>query len=163
MKIHVRPSKRYAEYIRRIKCDHWVADDKPVGNDKAVLRCVLNDATAAYGLHDGGNDWNGPRNFAADIQKGCGCQIIESRGRKKSRKAIRPSGFSVASAHSPSPTSTEVEALMSQHDELRREFSELLKRGDRSAAERARGVLHEASVVANRLRALHQPVEEIGL
>lgn len=79
-----RPSRRYAEYVRKIACHEWTVVGL-VGGDKVVLRHTSG-ATAAYGTHDGGNEWNGPRNFAADVQKACGCKLIEPRGRKRSRK-----------------------------------------------------------------------------
>lgn len=160
MKLHFKPSKRYAEYVRLIKCDRWVADDKAVGNDKAILRCVLNGATVAYGLHDGGNEWNGPRNFAAEVQKACGCQIVEHRGRKKSRKAIKPSGFQLTKAPS-CATSGEIERLTAQHDAQRGEWVELVANPSRNAASRARDLMAEIEATETRLRALHQPVEGI--
>lgn len=83
----IKPSKRYAEYVRKITCDEW-DEAGTTGNDKGVLRHKATGATVAYCLHDGGNDWNGPRNFAAEVQRICGCRLIEARGRKTSRKAV---------------------------------------------------------------------------
>lgn len=88
MRFTYKPSPRYSEYARKIKCDEWECAGK-TGDDKAVLRHTRTGVTVAYGLHDGGNDWNGPRNFAAAVQAACGCRLIEPRGRKKSRKSLR--------------------------------------------------------------------------
>lgn len=161
MRLHFRPSKRYSEYVRLIKCDHWVADDKPVGNDKAVLRCTLNGKTVAYGLHDGGNDWNGPRNFAAEVEKCCGCRIIQPRGRKRSKKAIETSGFSIAGTR-PSASGDTVLALQLAHEHQRERWQELIKSPTAVNAAEARELLPKIRHVENALRALHQPVEEIG-
>jgi hypothetical protein len=89
MRFDPKPSRRYAEYTRKIACDEWVVIGA-TGNDKVVIQHRPSGATAAYCLHDGGNDWNGPRNFALDVQRACGCQLIQPRGRKKSRKSLRP-------------------------------------------------------------------------
>jgi len=84
--VSYKPSRRFAEYVRKIVCDEW--EDLGVrGNDLGVLRHKPSGITVAYALHDGGNEWNGPRNFAADVQKVCGCRLIEPRGRKTSRKS----------------------------------------------------------------------------
>lgn len=88
MRVDYKPSSRYAEYVRKIQCDEWECAGKS-GNDKAVLRHMPSGVTVAYNLHDGGNDWNGPRNFAAEVQRACGCRLIEPRGRKASRKSPR--------------------------------------------------------------------------
>lgn len=88
MNTPVKPSKRYAEYVRKITCSDWEYVGTK-GGDKAVLRHVPTGETVAYCLHDGGNDYNGPRNFAAQVQRICGCRMIEARGRKKSRKAVK--------------------------------------------------------------------------
>ena len=85
MKVGVRPSARFAEYVRKIACDEWEFVGTS-GGDKGILR-HKSGATVAYGLHDGGNDWNGPRNFATEVQRICGCRLIEHRGRKRSRKS----------------------------------------------------------------------------
>lgn len=102
-----KPSKRYAEYVRKIKCDEW-AEAGVSGNDKGILRHIATGVTVAYGLHDGGNDWNGPRNFASEVQRICGCQLIEARGRKASRKKV-------------SSIDPQVEAARAKHAELHAE------------------------------------------
>lgn len=85
MKVDYKPSPRYAEYVRKITCGDW----EPAGikgNDRGVLLHTKTGATVSYGLHDGGNALSGPRNFAADVQRICGCPLVEPRGRKRSRK-----------------------------------------------------------------------------
>lgn len=87
MVVDPKPSTRYSQYVRLIICDEWESLGRR-GNDKGVLRHKVTGKTVAYNLHDGGNDWNGPRNFAAEVQRECGCRLIEARGRKRSRKAV---------------------------------------------------------------------------
>lgn len=86
MNVTPKPSRRFSEYVRKIACDEWESGFDPIGNDKGILRHRATGQTVAYNLHDGGNDWNGPRNFAAAVQRICGCPLIEARGRKHSRK-----------------------------------------------------------------------------
>lgn len=97
MKIDPKPSRRYGEYLRKLACDEWESLG-PRGSDKGVLAHKPTGATVAYNLHDGGNDWNGPRNFALEIQRVCGCVLIEPRGRKRSRKSVTAADAQVEAA-----------------------------------------------------------------
>lgn len=142
MKVDYAPSKRYAEYVRKITCGEWRPDGLR-GNDKAVLRHTSG-ATVAYGLHDGGNEWNGPRNFAAEVQRICGCQLIEPRGRKRSRK-------SAATAVDP-----EVEASRRRHAE--RYEARLAEREAARQAEMDRRVAAERAAADDRRR---REIEEL--
>lgn len=159
VKVDHKPSSRFAEYIRKIACDQWECAGAS-GNDKAILRHRETGQTVAYNLHDGGNDWNGPRNFALDVQRLCGCQLIEPRGRKKSRKSVRPSGFTLSAAPAV-PAVGEIDELNAKHEAQREEWLALIREGGRNAASRARVLLQDVAVTEKRLRALHQPVEEI--
>jgi hypothetical protein len=97
VKVDPKPSRQYAEYVRKIKCDQWESAGMR-GSDKGLLVHKATGETVAYNLHDGGNDWNGPRNFALEIQRLCGCRLIEPRGRKKSRKSLKQDDQQLAAA-----------------------------------------------------------------
>lgn len=130
-----KPATRYAEYVRKVKaCGHWEYD-KSTGRDKAVLR-HKSGATVAYNLHDGGNDWNGARNFAAEAGRACGCKFIESRGRKKSRKKIETSGFSLDAATREQRTfhaarGEDIERHTAERDRLVEEMRDAARSGKR--------------------------------
>lgn len=81
-----KPSKRFSCYVRKITCGEWEAlGPSGAGGHSAILRHTSG-ATVSYALHDGGNDLNAPRNFAAEVQRICGCKLIEPRGRKRGRQ-----------------------------------------------------------------------------
>ena len=90
MSIRFQPSARFRPYVAKLlACGHWaIPNQRIINGDCAILIHKKTGATVAYGLHDGGNDINGPRNFAALAGQICGCAFIEPRGRKRSRKAI---------------------------------------------------------------------------
>lgn len=91
-------SPRYAEYVGKIAhCGHWELTGKQT-SDIVQIRRIGTSQTLAYGTHDGGNNWNGPRNFAAQAQRACGCRFVSPRNRKRSRKKVETSGFSVEAA-----------------------------------------------------------------
>jgi hypothetical protein len=159
MRLDHKPSRRYAEYVRRIVCDEWTPAGS-TGGDKALLVHVSG-VTVAYCLHDGGNDWNGPRNFALEVQKTCGCQLIEARGRKKSRKAVKPSGFDPARVI-PSSERERIESLRARHAEQRVEWEALVANPTRDGAQRARELLAEIRQVEDELTCLYQPVDRIA-
>lgn len=123
MKLDPAPSKRYGEYLRKVTCDEWEVVGLR-GDDKVVLRHRGTAMTIAYGTHDGGNDWNGPRNMALAMQRACGCRLIEPRGRKRSRKGRGPTREDLALA-----------AARRKHRE--RYEAEAETRGAARAAERA--------------------------
>lgn len=83
------PSRRFRPYVKKVMaCGHWEDAEDCTGNDKAILRHVVTGLTVAYHLHDGGNDQNAPRNFAADAGAICGCSFIEHRNRRRSRNRV---------------------------------------------------------------------------
>ncbi len=152
-----KPSPRFAEYVRKMSaCGHWTFTGR-TGTDKAVLE--HDGVTVAYQLHDGGNDWNGPRNFAAEAQRACGCKFIESRGRKKSRKAFRPSGFSVEGTYSNS-TQRRVDHLVNKWHRVDARFAEIEALGEaapRDLISEARDLIADRSAIERELAELHQP------
>ena len=88
-----KPSPRFAEYVRKVKaCGHWQHTETRA--DRAILRYVTSGQTIAYSLHDGGNEKNGARNFAAEAQATCGCKFVEARNRKPSRKRWKGTKYS---------------------------------------------------------------------
>src|SRR5690606_40444553 len=94
MSLRYAPSKRYAKYVKAaMACGHWRDGAKVTGNDKALLVHIRTGKTVAYGLHDGGSDWNGARNFAKEAGDICGCLFVQPRGRKRSRKADQRTDF----------------------------------------------------------------------
>lgn len=159
MKVDPKPSRRFSEYVRKISCDEWTSLGK--GRDDVGVLQHESGVTVAYGLHDGGNDINGPRNFAAEVQRICGCHLIEARGRKRSRKADQTSGFSIAGTR-PSATGDTVLALQLAHEHQRERWQKLIQSPTAVNAAEARALLPKIRHVENALRAFHQPVEEIG-
>lgn len=153
-----KPSSRYAEYVRKLAaCGHWEFTGI-TGGDKAVLSHGRE--SVAYGMHDGGNDRNGPRNFAAAAQRACGCTFIQPRGRKRSRKAIEVSGFNPSTSYS-NPTQAEVDRLISEWrclDGQIEEFEALGESASRSQVNDALGVIRRRMEVEANLADLHQPM-----
>lgn len=160
MRLEYKPSPRFAEYVRKITCDHWETAGVS-NNDRAVLRHKATGQTVSYALHDGGNDRNGGRNFAADVQRICGCRLLEVRGRKRSRKAVRPSGFSIGGTHNDPRLSEEIDLLNETHKAQRSEWERLTASPTRPNAERARVLIGEIAETEASLERLHQPVERI--
>lgn len=95
MQLRYKPSARAAEYLNKLTCGHWEDTGKLVGSHIGIIRHRQSGQTVTYELHAGGNDSNSARNMAAEISRVCGCRLIEARGRKRSRKAIHTSGFSL--------------------------------------------------------------------
>lgn len=127
-----KPSSRYAEYVRKLAaCGHWKFT-AIVGGDKAVLSHGRE--SVAYGMHDGGNDKNGPRNFAAEAQRACGCTFIQPRGRKRSRKTFRDRDLRVEAQRRRYRDATERDRRVRSWVEMRSRFLEAQERGDVTAA-----------------------------
>ena len=137
-----KPSPRFAEYVRKMSaCGHWTFTGK-TGTDKAILE--HDGVTVAYQLHDGGNDWNGPRNFAAEAQRICGCRLIEHRGRKRSRKNFRDVDDQVEAQRKRYRAEAERRHTETRWVNLRTRFLEARERGDRAvAADALRGIQAE--------------------
>lgn len=161
MNVSPKPSPRFAEYVRKIKCGEWESLG-PLGSDKGALRHTHTGQTVAYNTHDGGNEWNGARNFALTVQRICGCRLIEPRGRKRSRKAFRPSGFRVETSRPNPAVSARITELDERHAELRKRWDDLTANPTRENALAARQLLAEASGIEDELEALYQPVDRIG-
>lgn len=88
------PSKRYYEYVKAVlACGHWEETGRLVKSSHAEIRHIATGAKNAYGTHDGGSEYNGPRNFATQCGRVCGCEFVQHRNRRKSRKADQLSGF----------------------------------------------------------------------
>lgn len=157
-----KPSGRFWEYVRKVKsCGHWECDGRK-GSDVAVIRHVASGATLAYQLHDGGNDLNSARNFAASAQQVCGCKFVEQRSRKRSRKAPELTGFSPTSSFS-NPTQATVDRLNAQWrglDEQVAVFEALGSAATRSQINEALAVIRRRMQVEQKLRDLHQPTPE---
>lgn len=89
MGLRYRPSPRFRPYVEKVmSCGHWLDTGRVVSGDCAVLIHETTGHTIAYGLHDGGNDYNGARNFAAEAQAVCGCTFLQPRNRRRSRKVF---------------------------------------------------------------------------
>lgn len=80
-----------------LACGHWKQTGAAT-NHTAEIQHTTTGQSLWYQTHDGGNEWNAARNFAAEAQALCGCKFIEPRGRKRSRKAIRGTGFNLNDA-----------------------------------------------------------------
>lgn len=130
-----KPSSRYAEYVRKLAaCGHWKFAGI-VGGDKAVLD--HDGTTVSYGMHDGGNEHNGPRNFAAEAQKVCGCTFIQPRGRKRSRKKFSDRDPQVEAQRRKYRESVERKRKVESWCEMRSRFLEARECGDSVAAGKA--------------------------
>lgn len=130
-----KPSSRYAEYVRKLAaCGHWTFTGI-TGGDKAVLRHGRE--SVAYGMHDGGNERNGPRNFAAAAQRACGCTFIQPRGRKRSRKTFRDRDPQVEAQRRRYRDAEERDRKVRSWVEMRGRFLEAQERGDVPAARAA--------------------------
>jgi hypothetical protein len=154
------PSTRYRPYVQAaLRCGHWEPLARTVdGGGHALLRHKETGVTVTYALHDGGNEWNGARNMAKALQDACGCQFIEPRNRKRSRKKIETSGFDPALAACQNAAwSREVDGLREQHATLTDEIKALAVSGNRTAVAEARDLVAQVLKVEQRLAELHQP------
>ncbi len=157
-----RPSARFRPYVvAALRCGHWEAVDKLIDHGAhSLLRHKGSGKTITYGLHDGGNEWNGARNMAKALGDICGCSFIENRNRKRSRKKDQVSGFSIDLARSELRTfhrSTDVDALHERHQIAAAELTRLREDGSRAAIDQARLVIAELRDVETHLSKLHQP------
>lgn len=90
------PSKRFYEYVTAVlACGHWEETGRLVKHSHAEIRNIQTGETTVYSTHDGGNDYNGPRNFATWCGRACGCEFVQHRNRRRSRKANQVSGFTM--------------------------------------------------------------------
>lgn len=149
------PSKRYAEVLRKVTCDHWVPEERR-NSHQAWLVCVLNGVRLSYGTHDGGNEWNSARNFAADMEKACGCKLIDHRNRRRSRKAFRPSGYTPKKSSNECEIAEEIEALIAEWDAIEALFESAVMSGERP--DDALGMALRRQQIAARLEELYKPV-----
>lgn len=149
-----KPSPRFAEVLRRVSCDHWEYTHRDA--HQGYLRCLLNDVVVGYSTHDGGNVVNGPRNMAAKMEKACGCTIIGNRNRRRSRKAFRPSGFTLAGLSVETPASRSVTELTAEWTAIEATIQAAVDGG--YVPENARGLVVRRIYIADRLGDLCQPV-----
>lgn len=88
--------KYHREYVSKAeKCGHWTYVGLD-GQGHALIECTRTGERISYSLHK--SDLNGGRNFAHAAGRACGCVFVQPRGRKRSRKAVKPSGFSIEAA-----------------------------------------------------------------
>lgn len=154
MKLDFPASTRYAEVLRKVTCDHWVCEGR---NDHlAFIRCVLNDIRLGYQTHDGGNAHNAVRNFAADMERACGCVLVEKRNRRRSRKAFRPSGYTPRKSQTEREISEEIAALVAEWDAIEAIFEAAVMGGERP--DDALGMALRRQHIAARLEELYKPV-----
>lgn len=154
MKLDFPPSKRYAEVLSKITCDHWVCEGR--NDHQAFIRCILNGVRLSYGTHDGGNEWNSARNFAADMEKACGCRLIDHRNRRRSRKAFRPSGYTPRKSQTEREISDEITVLVAEWDAIEDIFERAVMDGERP--DDALGMAIRRQQIAARLEELYKPI-----
>lgn len=157
-----KPSRRFAEYVRRVSaCGHWRQTGRR-RSDAVEIEHVETGRTLWYGTHDGGNDLNSARNFAADAQRECGCRLVEARGRKRSRKAVRVSGFGLTATYSHS-TQQDVDRLVREWHEVDGRLSQIehiAHAATRDDVAQARELIKRRAVIESELVRRHQPVPE---
>jgi len=155
-----KPSSRYREYVDKVRaCGHWEFSHID-GKNHAVLTHAPTGQAVSYAMHDGGSEWNSPRNFASQAGRVCGCSFVEARGRKRSRKAPQLSGYSPRKTASEREAAEEIDALYDQLSHLRGRFEDCAARKSRDDAQAARRLLERMAEVEGRLVALHQPLPE---
>ena len=156
----IQPSPRYAEYVKAVlSCGHWEPTGRMISKSHPEIIHVKSGQTLTYQIHDGGSDQNSPRNFAASAQRICGCKFVQSRGRKRSRKKVEGSGFSMPSS---GQTPAWVDKAWHKYDALVAQLQDLQARGDRSAIQEAVEVAREIASTERALRGAYQPPPDGG-
>lgn len=153
-----KPSRRYAEYVYAVlSCGHWEETGRVVKHSHAEIRHIETGETTTYGMHDGGNDRNGPRNFASLCGRICGCRFVQPRGRKASRRKAATTGFRIDSPVNEGARSR-IEFLLGLHQSL----IESMRRMDPVADDRKlRRLSARLNEVRGELENRHQPLPEI--
>lgn len=153
-----KPSARFSEYVTKMRrCGHW-EETGAVTSHTGEIRHIDSGQSLWFHTHDGGNEMNAARNFAAEASQLCGCRFIEPRGRKKSRKAAELSGFSLDSAVR---ANAQWGGRVSEASERIEEIDTLIKRGlldpirDRA---RLLSLLRERGSLAEVVEGGYQPV-----
>lgn len=169
MSVMYPPSKRFAEYVKAVMaCGHWSDAETVIGNHAGQLVHTATGQTVGYLLHDGGNDVNGPRNFARKAGAICGCTFIQPRGRKSSRKSIRGTGFDIKRARRETKKwheteGAQIDALHERHDAAATRLDELSAGSPtRAEIEEARGLCAEITETEAALTRLCQPFTPYG-
>lgn len=112
-----KPSPRFKEYVQKIlACGHWRSGG-PNGSHGGLLIHSGTGETIVYQTHDGGNDLNSARNFAADAGKRCGCQFVEHRRRRPGKGRAQTTGFSITGEDNEDALS-DLNDLLVRHDSL---------------------------------------------
>jgi hypothetical protein len=100
------------------------------------------------------------KNTATELERISGCELWRRGNRKRSRKAVRPSGFDIDQARRESGRfSAGTELLHEQHDAAIARFRELVAEGDREAYSQALKVHARIAYLEQQLRELCQPFE----
>lgn len=168
MALRYKPSKRWRPIVQAaLKCGHWEAVGQTTdGGSSGLLRHIATGRTVTYALHDGGNDYNGCRNGAKLMQSICGCQFIEPRGRKRSRKPVGPSGFTLEKAKREHDQfiqswSERVDALYDERAEEIAAVAELAYRETRAAIRGIPKHLRRIKAIERELANLNSPVAQL--
>lgn len=127
------------------------------GTTHAQIRWPATGDVLRFGTTPSVASW---KSMATDVERVSGLVVWRRGNHKRSRKAIRPSGFVLTRAPE-TPASGEIDALNAKHDQQRAEWAELVANPTRESASRARALLPEIDATEQRLRALHQPVDPI--
>lgn len=105
------------------------------------------------------SDWRAVRNITAELERVSGRKLPRVNS-GRSRKAFRPSGFSIEAARKDAAAwgaREQVEELHAEHAAAVDEMTALIAQGDRAAAQQAKRVLTRIRDLEEQLAAMHQP------
>jgi hypothetical protein len=127
------------------------------GTTHAQIRWPASGDILRFGTTPSVASW---KSLAADIKRVSGVEVWRKGNRKRSRKAFRPSGFTLTAPRE-SAAAGEIDRLIALHEAQRDEWERLVTAPSRNAAMRARELMTEIDATEGRLRRLHQPIEGI--
>lgn len=106
------------------------------------------------------SEYRGRKNAIATLERLSG-RTMPRANHRRSRKAFRPSGFSVEGSKSDPAIGARIAQLNATHQAQRDEWAALCANPSHANACRARALLSEIADTEDKLAQLHQPVERI--
>lgn len=128
------------------------------GRGHGLIRHIPTGTTIKYHAHRP-SDVNAPRNFAADIRRTSGHDLLHTGTGRRSRKVVRPSGYTPHRTAAEDAAIARAEALADRHRQIHDRLHAIARSGRvRAYQAEARRLVIEQVDIERQLAALHRPV-----
>lgn len=127
------------------------------GTTHALIEWPPTGERLTFGSTPGVASW---KTLATDIARVSGVEVWRKGNRRRSRKAFRPSGFSVSATYS-NPTQRTVDRLVDEWrrlDDVIATFEAIGDAATRSMVDQVRSAVYRRAEIETELTALHQPI-----